>query len=82
MLRSPAYAGQFYPDSPDELKAMLASFMSPQSEKEDAVGILSPHAGYIYSGAVSGAVISRIKFKDTFIILAPNHTGRGRPLAL
>lgn len=82
MLRSPAYAGQFYPDSPDELKAMLASFMSPQSEKEDAVGILSPHAGYIYSGAVSGAVISRIKFKDTFIILAPNHTGRGRPVSI
>jgi AmmeMemoRadiSam system protein B/AmmeMemoRadiSam system protein A len=78
----PAFAGQFYPDSPAELKAMLNSFTSPQAEKEEAVGLLAPHAGYIYSGAVTGAAISRIRIKDTFIILAANHTGRGQPLSI
>ncbi len=82
MVRMPAFAGQFYPDSPAELKAMLNSFTSPQAEKEEAVGLLAPHAGYIYSGAVTGAAISRIRIKDTFIILAANHTGRGQPLSI
>jgi len=50
--------------------------------KEDAIGLVLPHAGYIYSGAVAGAALSRIKFKDTFIILGPNHTGQGRPLSI
>ena len=41
------------------------------AEKEDVIGLVAPHAGYIYSGAVAGAVLSRVKFKDTFIILGP-----------
>jgi AmmeMemoRadiSam system protein B/AmmeMemoRadiSam system protein A len=82
MIREPAVAGQFYPDSAAELRAMVKSFIDEKAEKEDAVGLVVPHAGYIYSGAVTGAVISRIKFKDTFIIIGPNHTGRGQPLSI
>jgi AmmeMemoRadiSam system protein B/AmmeMemoRadiSam system protein A len=82
MLRKPVVAGQFYPDSAAELRAMVRSFIDEKAEKEDAVGLVVPHAGYIYSGAVTGAVISRVKFKDTFIILGPNHTGRGKPLSI
>tara|TARA_B100000315_G_scaffold50661_1_gene45186 strand:- start:2753 stop:3985 length:1233 start_codon:yes stop_codon:yes gene_type:complete len=50
--------------------------------REEVIGLVSPHAGYIYSGSVAGAVISRIKFKDTFIIIGPNHTGNGKPLSI
>jgi len=82
MLREAVYAGQFYPGTPSELRAMIRSFIEPEAEKEAAVGILVPHAGYIYSGAVTGAVISRISFKDTFIIIGPNHTGRGQPFSI
>ena len=82
MLREPAVAGQFYPDSPSQLRAMIESFVDKNAEKEDVVGLLAPHAGYIYSGAVAGAVISRVKFKDTFIILGPNHTGHGKPFSI
>jgi MEMO1 family protein len=78
MIRQPAVAGQFYPDSPDQLRAMIKSFVDLEAEKEDVIGVVVPHAGYIYSGAVTGAVISRIRFKDTFIIIGPNHTGRGK----
>jgi MEMO1 family protein len=82
MIRKAAYAGQFYPASRDELEAMISSFVNPDLEKEDVVGLVAPHAGYIYSGAVTGAVLSRVKFKGTFIILGPNHTGLGAPVSI
>ncbi|GAF68427.1 unnamed protein product, partial [marine sediment metagenome] len=82
MIRNPMVAGQFYPDSPSQLKAMIQGMVDEKAKKEEVIGLLSPHAGYIYSGPVAGAVISRIKFKDTFIILGPNHTGRGKPLSI
>jgi MEMO1 family protein len=82
MVREPVVAGQFYPDSPAQIRAMIGSFIDKKAEKEDADGILVPHAGYIYSGSVVGAVLSRIKFRDTFIIIGPNHTGRGKPFSL
>lgn len=82
MIRQPVAAGRFYPDSPAELKAQLKSFMIENAEKADAVGVVMPHAGYIYSGAVAGAVVSHIQIKDTFIIIGPNHTGLGQPLSI
>ena len=41
-----------------------------------------PHAGYMYSGHVAGAVFQRLPARATYIILCPNHTGRGAPLAI
>ncbi len=82
MVRNPAVAGQFYPDSPSLLEMQIKGFIDEKVVKEDVIGLLSPHAGYIYSGAVAGAVISRVKFKDTFIIMGPNHTGRGKPFSI
>jgi AmmeMemoRadiSam system protein B len=82
MIRNPVVAGQFYPESASELKAMLKGMVKEDVAKEEVIGLVSPHAGYIYSGPVTGAVISRIKFKDTFIIMGPNHTGAGKPLSI
>jgi AmmeMemoRadiSam system protein B len=82
MIREPVVAGQFYPGSSDGLKRMIASMVDDRAEKVDAIGLVSPHAGYIYSGIVAGAVLSRVKFKDTFVILGPNHTGRGKAFSI
>jgi MEMO1 family protein len=82
MPREAAYAGQFYPGTASELRSMIESCIEPEAEKEAAIGVLAPHAGYIYSGVVTGAVISRIIFQDTFIIIGPNHTGRGQPFSI
>ena len=82
MIRNPVVIGQFYPKSPDRLRSMIAELVDEKAEKEEVIGMLSPHAGYIYSGAVAGAAISRIKFKDTFVIIGPNHTGNGRPFSI
>lgn len=82
MIRRPAVAGQFYPASASELKGMIGGMVKEKAAKEEVIGLLLPHAGYIYSGPVAGAVISKIKFKDTFIIMGPNHTGAGKPLSI
>jgi len=82
MIRNPVVAGQFYPESASQLKAMIEQLVDEKAAKEEVIGLVSPHAGYIYSGPVAGKVISRIKFKDTFVIIGPSHTGRGEPLSI
>ena len=82
MIREPVVAGQFYPASPSQLKEVIRGMVDEEAKKEEVIGLISPHAGYIYSGPVAGATISRIKFKDTFIIMGPNHTGIGKPLSI
>ncbi len=82
VIRNPVVAGQFYPGSPGQLRSMIAEMVDEKAAKEEVIGLVSPHAGYVYSGPVAGAVISRIKFKDTFIIMGPNHTGYGKPFSI
>ena len=82
MIRNPVVAGQFYPSSASELRAMIQSMVDETREKEEVIGLLVPHAGYPYSGQVVGATVSRIKFKNTFIIMGPSHTGMGKPFSI
>ena len=82
MVRNPIVAGQFYPGSPDQLRSMIGEMVDEEAAKEEVIGLVSPHAGYIYSGPVAGATISRINFKDTFVIVGPNHTGGGKPFSI
>ena len=82
MTRSPAVAGQFYPGSQSALRREIKKYIDYQVEKVDVKGAMLPHAGYIYSGMVAGATISRIGPKESFVILGPNHTGLGKPYAI
>jgi len=82
MIRNPYVAGYFYPASASELRATIAQYVNKDAPKVEAVGLLMPHAGYQYSGAVAGATISRINFKDTFIIMGPTHSGLGKPFSV
>jgi MEMO1 family protein len=82
MIRKPAVAGRFYPASPAELSSALDSYSETADRREKAVGIVVPHAGYMYSGHVAGAVYSRIDAPARSVILCPNHTGLGTPLSI
>ncbi len=77
MRRAPAVAGRFYPAEATELNRDIQSRIEPIAEKIPALGIVVPHAGYMYSGNVAGSVYSRIEIPDTVILLGPNHSGRG-----
>ena len=82
MIRQPVVAGQFYSASPDSLKREIEKFISKTKNKLDAKGVVSPHAGYMYSGAVAGEVLSAVSPKPTYIILGPNHTGLGKAFGI
>ncbi len=82
MKRSPVVAGQFYPAEPEQLRQAVKKLVDETAKKEPAIGAVMPHAGYMYSGAVAGAAISRIELKPTAIVLGPNHTGQGYPLSI
>jgi MEMO1 family protein len=86
-LRTPAVAGRFYPGRADELLHDVREYTSPakawvEKGRIAAIGCIAPHAGYIYSGGVAGAVYSRLEIPARCVILCPNHTGKGRPLAV
>lgn len=77
MVRNPAVAGQFYSGNKEQLIAELDGMMPDTVAKIDAIAAVVPHAGYMYSGRVAGEVYARLEPKETYIILSPNHTGRG-----
>ena len=85
-VRTPAVAGRFYPGRAEELLRDVRKYTSAETstatDRISAIGCVAPHAGYVYSGAVAGAVYSRLKIPEHCIVLCPNHTGRGRPLAV
>lgn len=86
-LRTPAVAGRFYPGSAKDLLREIRGYTSttatePDSEVNFAIGCIAPHAGYVYSGPVAGALYSKLLIPPTCVILCPNHTGKGHPLAI
>jgi MEMO1 family protein len=83
MIREPAVAGRFYPGTPDILSRDIRSYATAApKEKLNAIGCVVPHAGYMYSGHVAGAVYARLNLPTRYVNLCPNHTGAGHPLAL
>ncbi len=82
MVREPAVAGRFYPEQHDSLLQEVLSYTNLNVEKVQALGCVCPHAGYMYSGHVAGAVYARLELPARFIILCPNHTGMGRPISI
>ena len=73
MRRKAAVAGYFYPGRADDLRRMLSRMVVAKEKKERAKAVVSPHAGFIYSGPVAGAVYSSVEIPGTVVLLAPSH---------
>ena len=82
MNRSPAVAGQFYPGTGDGLSRAVAALTRDVQEKLPAIAVVSPHAGYVYSGAVAGEVFSSVQVPGKVVVFCPNHTGYGEEAAI
>ncbi len=82
-IRKPAVAGRFYAGEKDTLKHNLQE-LRPETtpERQKAIAVVSPHAGYMYSGAVAAETFAQVEIPETVIILGPNHHGLGAPVAL
>jgi MEMO1 family protein len=97
-VRPAGQAGRFYPADREELRSMLEKLMQPADAElrgmlpdvertktgQELIGILAPHAGYTYSGAVAGAAFAEIRSErfDHVLILAPSHYGDFHGFAL
>jgi MEMO1 family protein len=73
MKRKAAVAGSFYPGNEAELRRMVGRLVEPKAAKVKALAVISPHAGFVYSGQVAGAVFSSVELPETVVILAPRH---------
>jgi MEMO1 family protein len=84
MLRLPAVAGRFYPSHPDELTAFIRKCTTPPpvNALSRVTACLVPHAGYIYSGNVAGAVFARIALPEKIIVLGVRHYPQGETMAI
>lgn len=83
--RPPAVAGRFYPADPEllarEIEALTKRPAAAQTPRP-AFGVMVPHAGYIYSGAIAGQTFASVEPATRALVTAPNHTGRGARQAL
>jgi len=83
-LRYPAVAGRFYPRKAEDLRTEAGAYLEQENSAPTvrAIGCIAPHAGYMYSGHVAGAVFARVEVPKRCIVMCPNHTGMGRALAM
>lgn len=95
MIRRASVAGQFYEkDKRDLEQSLRGCFLDERGPgvlpkvnqvKNGIRGVVVPHAGYVYSGAIAAHsyyYLSNSGFADTFIILGPNHTGYGSGVSM
>jgi len=94
-MRLPAVAGAFYEASAERLRRQVRDCFThrlgpgrvpePRPGPRRLVGLVAPHAGYVYSGAIAAhayAALAADGLRPSYIVLGPNHRGSGAPLAL
>jgi len=84
MIRQPAVSGSFYPAQPQALAREVRACLegAPPKREEPTLLAMVPHAGYVYSGRVAGLTLAQANLAGTLLLLGPNHTGMGAPLAV
>jgi len=83
--RIPVASGSFYEADKDKLRYHLKELFdkAPDSSIAKTIGLLVPHAGYLYSGQVAAYGYKRLTKKPgTVFLLGPNHSGIGSPISI
>jgi AmmeMemoRadiSam system protein B len=79
--REPAVAGRFYPADPTRMEQELLEYLArPPGDvgaSQDAIAVVAPHAGWMYSGRIAGQTYAEVRVPDRVVVLCPNHTGLG-----
>ncbi|MDE1873978.1 MAG: MEMO1 family protein [Candidatus Micrarchaeota archaeon] len=90
MARKPAVTGTFYPADSRELEALIDKQLrkAEVGAMSECKAFVAPHAAYAYSGGIAAYTYAALqqahakKKFDTIVIIGPNHTGYGRPIAI
>jgi len=74
-VRPAAFASPhgFYPSNRATLLGMLERLVPARDDAAAATAVIAPHAGYVFSGGVAGAVYSRVVVPDHVVLLSVNH---------
>jgi MEMO1 family protein len=81
--RTPAVAGRFYTAVPQRLRSEIESYIdSPAAARAKAYGVMVPHAGYMYSGAVCGRALASVEIAPVCLVLHTKHHLGGGPMSL
>ena len=80
--RNAMVSGAFYPSDKGKLSSQLSDLFSQAAVQEKYRIVVSPHAGYMYSGLGAAHAIGSLKPAKTFIVLGPNHTGMGQEFSI
>ncbi len=86
-VRKSVIAGQWYPGRADELQAMITRFfdqVKPVELDGQVIGLISPHAGYIYSGQVAAYAYNTVRGMsfDVVAVVSPVHRMYTGPYAI
>jgi len=81
MARKPVVAGMFYPNGRESLEQTLSKLFSGVKHGSFA-HIVSPHAGYEYSGRTAAFAMNSLKPAKSFVILGPNHNVLGHEFSV
>src|ERR1700728_238338 len=82
MIRAPAVSGRFYPSDKKKLALEIEQYTASDHKKSVVRGCVVPHAGYMYSGHVAGAVYAAIEISARCILLGPRHFPGGEAIAI
>jgi AmmeMemoRadiSam system protein B len=82
MIRHHILAGSWYPAKTEDILADMEEFLQSARAPATAIGVVTPHAGWRYSGKVAGYVYASVVIPETVIVLAPNHRGVGHERAI
>ena len=78
MHREPAVAGTFYPRAAAAVAAEAKALVTGDgAAPTPAIAVVSPHAGWMYSGALAGKLFASVAVPERVLVIAPNHTGHG-----
>jgi len=81
-VRPPAVAGRFYPARPVEIDRMLDEMLPAPGKRQRWAAAMIPHAGWVYSGRLAAATLSRVEFPPQVIVFSPKHHAGGADWAV
>lgn len=94
-VRRPCVAGSFYPADPERLRRTIEGCFThrlgpgrlpgPAASERRIVSVVCPHAGYMYSGPVAAHSYYHLAAEErprSVVVIGPNHTGLGSPVAM
>ncbi len=81
-VRRTAVAGAFYPGAREDLDRLLDRLVPAAEDRHELLACIAPHAGYVYSGGVAGELYRHLDVPRRVVVLGPNHSGLGTPVAV